>query len=439
MLIHGNLDSHSRLLGDKPCLIHSPVCLTYKEIARRIHHLACRLATKIVKGDRVLIKLPAPAAQLIYFLSAVKAGGSCILVDPSTSEEVCAELIKAHHIKLYINENFPIPDGTASMLPIVNPDDIFLGALSSGSTGAPKVVWRDHQSWTHAFPAQSTIFNLGRSDVLYLAGSLAYTANLNAGLHILAEGGTVVIAGHNMPRTWVRDLADHHATAVFMVPANYKMLVKTMEKPLSQLRSIVTAGAKIDLPTVKALMKYFPRAGICEYYGASEVGHVSYCAAEDLLQHPRSVGKAFPGVKISIIDQTIWVESPYIAPQYKPKATVGDLGRIDHNGYLYLLGRKQGIINSGGIKVIPEQIEEILRHCPGVAEAVVGGVDDPIRGQKICAWIVKNTATLTVTDILEFCRKKLLHHCCPQKIVFIDEIPLNANGKADRLRLKNKR
>ncbi len=438
MLIHSNLNYLSKFQANKTCLIHGDVRLTYREFTHRINCLAYRLAAQIEKDDKILIKLPDPVSQLLYFFGVVKAGGACVFVDASTSEEVCAELIKIHNIKMYINESFQLSNGTATVLPEIKQEDIFLGALSSGSTGTPKVIWRDHQSWTNAFPVQSNVFNLSHSDTLYLAGSLAYTANLNASLHILSEGGTVVIASSSMPRTWVREIVDNHVTAIFMVPANYRTLLKAMENPLSQVKSIVTAGAKIDRPTVDNLVKYFPCSGIYEYYGASEVGHVSYSTAEDLLKHPASVGKAFPGVKIFIEDNTIWVESPYLAPKYRPRATVGDLGRIDHKGYLYLLGRKQGIINTGGVKVIPEQVEEILRQCPGVAEAAVGGIDDPIRGQKVCAWIVKNTATLTITDILEFCRKKMLHHCCPQKIVFVDEIPMNASGKIDRIRLKNK-
>ncbi len=112
-----------------------------------------------------------------------------------------------------------------------------------------------------------------------------------------------------------------------------------------------------------------------------------------------------------------------------------DLGRLDEKGYLYLLGRKHGIINTGGIKVIPEQVETALLQCPGVAQVVVGGIADPIRGQKVCAWIVKNQSTLTAGEVLDFCHKKMRPHHCPQRVIFLDEIPLNSNGKIDRIGL----
>lgn len=437
MLIHQNLKNLSTVQANKICLIHGNIQLTYQEFTQQVDCLAYRLATQIRKGDTVLVKLLSPVSQLLYFFGIIKAGGTCIFIDASTSEEVCAELIERHRIHLYIHEKFQLVAVPALLLPEVNHNDIFLGALSSGSTGTPKLIWRDHQSWTSAFPMQSKVFNISKFDTLYVVSSLVYTANLNACLHVLSEGGTVVIASNNRPRTWLGEITTHHVSAIFMVPANYKMLLKVMKVSLSQIQSVVTGGAKMDLHTVQSLISFFPHANICEYYGASELGHVSYSMAQDLLEHPESVGKAFPGVTLSIEDDCIYVQSPYLAPQYRPIATVGDLGRLDKDGYLYLLGRKQGIINTGGVKVIPEQVETILLQCPGITEAVVAGIADPLRGQRVCAWVVKNETTLTIGDILDFCRKKMRHHYCPHKIIFVDELPTNKNGKIDRIKLRN--
>ncbi|WP_231881902.1 class I adenylate-forming enzyme family protein [Anaerosporomusa subterranea] len=420
----------------KNCLIYGNTRLTYSELNRQTDCLAHRLAVQIKKGDKILVKLSDPVAQLLYFFAVIKAGGACVLIDASTSEEVTAELIKRHKLNLYINENFEPPIGKAPILPDLHPQDVFFGALSSGSTGIPKLIWRDHQSWTSAFAAQSQAFNIDKTDTIYLVGSLVYTANLNSCLHIFAEGGAVVIAGNSMPRTWAREIADFQVSAIFMVPVNYRRLLKAMETPVVQIKSIISCGAKLDRNTVQDLLQYFPQSGIYEYYGASELGHVSYLTADESVNYPGAVGRAFPGVTISIEDGTIWVESPYLAPQYRPKASVGDLGRIDAAGYLYLLGRKHGLINTGGVKVIPEQVEDILLQCPGVAEAVVSGVEDPIRGQKVCAWLVKSKASLKSCDVLAFCRRKMLKHCCPQKIIFVDAMPLTANGKIDKIRLR---
>lgn len=437
MLIHHIIkDNSSGGPADRICLIHGNTRLTYGELDRQTDCLARRLAMHIHKGDRVLVKLSDPVKQLLYFFGVVKAGGACVLTDASNSEEVSEELIRLHKLDLYINESFELPTAEAPVLPEIRQQDTFLGALSSGSTGIPKLVWRDHTSWTNAFPAQSRVFSICGTDTVYLAGSLSYTANLNACLHSFFEGGTVAIGSNSMSRKWVREIADCQASVIFMVPVNYRRLLKAMEAPCVSIKSIISAGAKLDLYTLQSLMQHFPRSGIYEYYGASELGHVSYLTGEELLNHPGSVGRPFPGVTIRIEEQVIWVESPYLAPVYRPKASVGDLGRIDDDGYLYLLGRKQGLINTGGIKVIPEQVEDILLQCPGVAEAAVIGVDDPMRGQKVCACLVKSNNSLRTMDVIDFCRRKMLKSCCPQKIVFIDAMPINANGKIDRGRLR---
>lgn len=422
--------------ADRACLIYGNTRLTYRELNHKVNCLASRLAMQIDKGDKVLVKLSDPTMQLIYFFGIIKAGGACVLTDATTSNEVIDELIKQYGIDCYINESFILPTASAIELPEVQQSDIFLGALSSGSTGIPKIIWRDHSSWASAFPVQSQVFAISNTDIIFLAGSLVYSANLNACLHILFEGGAVTVASTSMPRTWLREIADCQASAVFLVPANYRRLLKVMTSPLNQIRSVVSAGSKLDQNTVQGLIQFFPKANIVEYYGASELGHVSYLSAEELIKHPDSVGKAFPGVKISLEDHIIYVESSYLAPQCRPKGSVGDLGRIDREGYLHLLGRKQGIINTSGVKVIPEQVEEILLQCPGIAEAVVGGVNHPIRGQSVCAWLVKSKDGLSSHDVLDHCRKKMLKHCTPQKIIFIDAMPLNSSGKIDRLRLQ---
>lgn len=426
----------SQVPADKVCLIHGDTRLTYGELQDRTEQLAKRLAVQIRKGDSVIIKLSDPVRQLLYLLAVIKAGGSGVLIDPQTSEAVTAGLISRHQLCGYIDDHTPLPDETAAVLPAIAPQDIFLGALSSGSTGDPKLIWRSHQSWSQAFAAQSEVFSIRSADTLFLAGSLVYTANLNACVHMLAAGGTVVIAANGMPRTWLRELTAYQVTAIFMVPANYRRLLQSLPAPLPQVVSMSSVGAKLDRHTVERLMHCFPQARIVEYYGASELGHVSYLTAEELLEHPDSVGKAFPGVKVEITDGVIWVESPYLAPNYQPRATVGDLGRIDADGYLYLLGRKQGVINSGGVKVIPEQVEAVLLQCPGVAEAVVAGVADPIRGQKVCAWLVKSRTDLKAGDVLAFCRQKLLKAYCPQQVIFIDTLPLTSSGKPDRRSLQ---
>lgn len=426
MLIYDNLKKYSQTQPNKACLIYGSTVVAYKELESKVDNLARRLAGSMKKGDAIIIKLNDPVRQLLYLLSISKLGAASILIDPSSPQEVFTDLIDKSNAALCIDDNFSLLGNEVKVLPDVKGEDLFLGALSSGSTGKPKLIWRDHQSWVSAFPEQSKVFGLKGSDVMFLSGSLIYTGNLNSCLHILYEGGTVVIAKNRFARSWVEEITHHNISAVFMVPANYRTLLKAAKNPIYHVKTIISAGAKMDIDTVRNLMECFPEAKIYEYYGASELGHISYSETEDLLNNPSSVGKAFPKVKLWIENDHVWAESPYLAPDYRPKATVGDIGKVDKDGYLYLVGREQNVINKGGVKVVPEYVEEVLKGCPGIADCVVRGVAEEIRGQQVAAWVVKSNPGLAIKDIRAYCRQKLPRHACPQKYYFVNEIPREA-------------
>jgi long-chain acyl-CoA synthetase len=352
------------------------------------------------------------------------------------SEQSCRELSAAYEIKFEIADGFSGGGFSARELPASAEGDIFLGALSSGTTGAPKALWRDHASWMAAFPEQSRIFGINADDRLYIAGPLSYTTNLNACLHIFFAGGAAVIADRKLPRGWLKEMAEHKASAIFMVPANYRVLLRIMKSPLENVRSAVSGGAKMDKDTAEKLLEYFPRAKIVEYYGASELGHVSYAEGKDLLERPLSVGRLFPGVSVKIKEGLVWVKSPYIVPALRPEATAGDLGELDGEGYLTIYGRASGAINVAGIKVLPERVEDALKLCPKIGAAAVMGMEDAVKGEKICAFIVaRRGSELTKQDVVRFCRENMDQYSCPQQIIFLKALPLNENGKLDRAAL----
>lgn len=159
MLIHDFLTAANSDQWDKICLIHGERQLTYGELRNRTDHLARRLAGGIAQGEAVLVQLADPVEQLLYFFAIIKAGGACVLIDSSAGADVAAAVRERHQLPHFIDEAFPLP-ANDSALPEIHQEDIFLGAFSSGSTGSPKLIWRDHQSWCRAFPSQNRIFGL---------------------------------------------------------------------------------------------------------------------------------------------------------------------------------------------------------------------------------------------------------------------------------------
>lgn len=430
MRIFDNFEKNGEIYKDKVCIICGKDKLTYHELINSIRDKAERLCGSFEKGEKVIIKLSNPIMQVVTFLACAKAGLISIVVHSELKKDLLDNIVKKTEASCIIHDNFSIGKNKR-MIPNVSKDDIFLGALSSGTTGEHKVIWRDHKSWASAFPHQSRIFSINSSDTLFLAGSLGYTANLNSVLHILNEGGAVVFSKNSYPRTWIKEIIGNDVTTLFMVPSHYRILVRSVEKPLFRIKSILSAGEKLDKKTVIAMQKVFPNTNICEYYGASELGHITYIKGDEILKSD-SVGRAFPEVKLWIEDDKIWVESPYIAPEFRTKATVGDRGELDDKGYLYLQGRENDTINKGGVKVLPSQIERVLNSHPKIHEAVVIGIDHPLKGEEVVALIVKKVSELTFQEIIEYCRKNLEKHSCPQKIKFVDNITLNSSGKIDK-------
>ena len=424
-------DLLKRRTPGKVCFIYDGRRITYGELEKASDALAKKL--KVNKGDRVLLRLADPVEQLLYFFAIIKAGGICVFADASFSGDDCRAMCIKYGLHWEIVA--PLPDDAPDLrreLPENSPDDIFLGALSSGTTGQPKIIWRDQASWLAAFEEQGPLFGIDGNSIVYLAGEFVYTGNLNAAMHAFFLGATVVKAVKRMPRGWLAEIKEHKADTLCMVPANLQILLRVMTRPAPSIRAVVSGGAKMDKATMENLIKYFPQARIGEYYGSSELGYVSYASAADILARPDSVGRLFPGVSVSIKDGLIWVSSPYIVQTLRPEATSGDLGMLDDDGYLTIVGRATGVINVAGAKAYPETIEAVLKTHPDVLDAAVAGVSDPLKGQKVCAWLVRRSDTLTAAGITRFCRSNMPSHACPQVIVFLEELPLNNNGKVDR-------
>lgn len=430
MLIYEDIQNNAIKYENKICMVQGNKSMTFREIALSIEHIGKKLASIWNPGEKIIIKYSDPMKQILYLLALSKAGLSSVLVDNNIQLEIMNNIIKKVKPNYVIDDKFILPSELRKLPTVLN-ENIFLGALSSGTTGDHKVIWRDHKSWTSAFKAQSETFSINATDTLFLSGPLVYTANLNSALHILNEGGTVVFSERLHPRSWISEIEQNNVTSIFMVPSHYRILVKNMKSPLCNIKSIVSSGEKLDKKTATELIKLFPNANISEYYGASELGHVSFINAEEIIKG-NGVGKAFPGVDFWIEDGVVWVASPYLAPDFRPKATVGDLGKLDEEGNLYILGRINDFINKGGIKLSPMEIEEVLHNHPGISKAIVFGIKHPVKGEQVAAVIVKKDPELTYESVVEYCINHMAHHACPQKIKFVENIPSNASGKNSR-------
>ncbi|WP_446898620.1 AMP-binding protein [Clostridium sp. LBM24168] len=433
MLVFSGVFKNAQKNPEKICMSFNKRAVTYEEFVKNINERAMFLAAKYDAGSKIIIKNTDPIEAVTNFFSCSRAG----IVSVPVADNINPPKLEKIKFKIrpccIIDEQFyfELDENRNSILPDIDDSCIFLGALSSGTTGHNKIIWRDHKSWTSAFKYQSEAFNINSSDALFLVGSLSYTGNLNSAVHILNEGGSIVFSKSIYPRRWVKEIRQNNVTSIFMVPARYRILLKELKINLESVKSILSAGDKIDSNTVVLLKNRFPNSSICEYYGASELGHVSYINFRES-DMTDSVGKAFPQVKLWIEKDVVWVESPYIAPDFKPRASVGDIGRIDKDGNLYILGRKNNTINKGGVKILPYNIEKVLDASPDILKSVVYGIKNSIKGEEICAVVVPKNNALTVEGVRRYCKNNLELYMQPKKIKIVKDIKLNSSGKIDR-------
>ncbi len=338
-------------------------------------------------------------------------------------------------------------------LPWTAPDDPFMVGFTSGTTSRPKAFARNRHSWRASLAASREAFALTDQSHTFAPGPLAHGITLYAFAETLDLGA----AFHGLAAF---DLAyAHHAMAearrIVAVPTLIAALSQSAPQP--QVTEITTAGAKLTTALLDKARKTFPRARIHEYYGASELGFVSHntIGPASASAPPHSVGRPFPHVALSIrkhgtevpqgeigtihvrgdlaIDGYLWGGRQSGFRRDGPWATVGDIGRLNSDGSLSILGREGGMVITAGHNVYPQEIETALADIPGIESAVVLGQSDPLRGQRLAA-LVDGTAPLD--EIRAQLAMRLPRYKLPRHFYRVESWPLTSSGKPDRRALQ---
>ncbi|MCP9753748.1 hypothetical protein EGI26_01040 [Lacihabitans sp. CCS-44] len=378
------------------------------------------------KKESFLLCHSSELENLYNFFAIIAVGGKAIFGGKNLSDEQKNSISVIHNCTII---DF-IPDSERVIQSFYSPSksEYFLGVLSSGSTGQTKLIWKDHQSWFTAFSHQSTVFGVSEEDRVFVLDALAYSANLNTVLHTLWLGATVVLGKLIEASNWSNIFKVQGVTSAFLVPSHIRLLFSSDSSARIRLKSLVSAGEKLDAKLAKSVLDSIPNILLTEYYGAAELGHVSYAQNEDIVAHPTTVGKAFPGVEIEIKEDKIFVESLYISPEYRNIRTVFDFGFLDAAGRLCILGRQGRMFNRRGLNIFAEEIENAALLHPFVKEAVL--VANKHKSH-ILELIVVVKQEISKSELQDFLLKKITKDKLPNKIVFSLSIPRNDAGKVD--------
>ena len=462
--------------------------LNYAELGRLVNVLAQALADFGLRaGDRIAISLPNGLEVISAFLAASTAGTAAplnpgytvdefkfyledtrarALIVPANSGKEARTAALETHVAIIECEtrddgdiHFSMKEPLSETAEDNSADkDIALILHTSGTTSRPKRVPLAHANLLTSARNVANTYQLTPDDVSLCVMPLFHVHGLVAStLATFRSGGTVVVPPKFNPLSFWATVREHGATWYSAVPTIHQVLLSRAKaaRPsgAEQLRFIRSCSASLA-PQLMTDMEATFGAPVLEAYGMTEAAH--QMASNPLPPRARKAGSVGQGtaVEIGILDEAgnilppgatgeVSIKGPNVFSGYEGNAQAnaesfsdgwfrtGDQGILDNEGYLTLVGRIKELINRGGEKISPREIDETLLQHPAVAEACCFAIPDRVYGEGVAAAVVlKDTAT--EKDLIAHCRSSLSDFKCPTKIFVMDAIPRTATGKIQR-------
>jgi acyl-CoA synthetase (AMP-forming)/AMP-acid ligase II len=463
------------------------ISVSYESLRRQVQAVADSLASAGIKrGDRVAMALPNGLAGIVCFLAASVAGTAAPL-NPNYREDEFRFYLDDTNARLLIlppdggedarraaGDQVPIvsaahdSSGTVRLSPSASGltstepsgEDIALVLHTSGSTGRPKRVPLKHVNLAVSVGNVVETYQLTPDDVSLCVMPLFHVHGLVAStLATLATGGTVVVPPKFNPLGFWRTVRDHRVTWYSAVPTMHQLLLARAGSSEGfdhgRLRFIRSCSAALSPDTMQGLESAFG-VPVLEAYGMTEASH--QMASNPLPPGERKPGSVGPGtgVRVGIMDAEgnllaadehgeVVIQGRNVIQGYEnnPDANAssftngwfrtGDQGFLDKSGYLTLVARIKELINRGGEKISPREIDEVLLRHPAIAEAVAFGTPHKMWGEEVAAAVVmRENASVGESELLSYCRERLADFKCPKKIHITQTIPRTATGKIQR-------
>jgi len=415
-----------------------------------------------------------PVPELQRQLAAI--GARAVIAGPSARATVAeldrAELPVLEHVVFSAGE---LPDGGLLLDDLVGADpvplvdrastDLAVLVFTSGTAGSPKAAMLTHGNLLanleqcQALPGRSQAADdvtLGVLPLFHIFG-----LNVVLGLSFVA-GSTVLLIERFDPQSALDAIANHGVTVVSGAPtmwAAWAALPGTRPGALASVRLATSGAAKLDVQVQRAIKERFG-VDIMEGYGLTEASPV-VTSGTGLTAPEGSIGVPLPGLRVRLVDADgqdalvgdpgeLWVSGPNVFAGYwnDPEATrnaidedgwlhTGDVAVVDDDGFLFLVDRVKDLIIVSGFNVYPAEVEEVIASHRAVEAVAVVGVPHPHSGEAVKAYVVtREGVAVEEDDIIAYCEARLARYKCPQKVMFVDELPHGATGKVLRAALR---
>jgi long-chain acyl-CoA synthetase len=481
-------------LPTKPALIHGERVISYAELALTVNRVAGALESLHgLPGNRVGILLRNCPEFLFAYFGAAASGNVAVPINYLLQPEEIAYILNNSQASCLvtsadllpkiqaIRERVPalrtvivvgVSDFTTEALSWADfldgrpssytpprpslPDDVIVFLYTSGTTGFPKGAMCTHANLLSNVATEAELYGLGRDDVFSCVLPMFHNYSLvDTCLLPIWYGSTIVISDLEDTETLLALIEKHRITFLATMPSQLSEMVSLTFRrsyDTSSLRMVQTGGA--PLPT-EVQRKFQAKYGlpIIEGYGCSEASSTVTVMPMQGPYKPLSVGKVMPNQRLRIVDERgcdvpagqegeILVKGPNVCQGYygMPMESrtalrggwlhTGDLGKLDEEGFLYITGRKKSMINVGGFKVYPAEVEEVLYQVEGVIEACVVASRHPLYGETVKAFLeAAEGRRPSERDVIRHCEARLGGYKVPRLIEFRNSLPRTGTGK----------
>lgn len=477
-MIEQDIYNHSLSSPDKTALIQGETEVSYAQLWQHIMTAAQRyLERGLQPGDRVVLSASKDIRFVYAYFGAHLAGLITVPIDQETNLTRLNRIADCAQPRMMVGKL--VHHGGYAVAPFdeVCGDDVVDGELSwpkaeaiadlmftTGTTGLPKGVALSYLNEAAAAENINRFIGNTAEDVELMALPISHSFGLGRLRCVLSKGGTLVMLGSFASmKKFYGELERCRVTGFGMVPASWAYIRKMSGDKLGQyarqLRYIEIGSAYMPVEEKRRLMNLLPGTRICMHYGLTEASRSCFISFHDDEQHLNAVGKPSPNTEIKVFDEEgkevtdgtngeICVKGKHVCSDYwgMPKEEfdkdffgdyfrTGDFGHKTPDGYIYLVSRIKEIINVGGKKVSPIEVEEALNEYPGIKESACIGVHDDVLGEVVKAYYVSD-ADIDVAKVHKFLFGKIEAYKIPAQYERINEIPKTQNGKIQRLKLK---